>query len=61
MKQFVINEALKNGLLQYLSTQPWSEVNPAIHALNSLQEFNQNETSPKQEDKSIKSDNIDKK
>lgn len=44
MKQFIIGEDLKNGLLRYLATRPLQEVMNAFIALKELPEFpNENE------------------
>ena len=39
MKKYEISEETLKGLLQYLSTRPYSEVYQGIHALQSLKEI----------------------
>jgi hypothetical protein len=46
MKQFVISEQLINGILQYLSKQPYVEVAGLIQAAMQLKEFTEAPSNP---------------
>lgn len=50
-KQFIMNQGLRDGLLQYLSTKPFGEVHQAVNALYTLPEAEQvkNKQIPKDE------------